>query len=125
MKKGFAFILLLCHMNTSMFLPQMAEDDMYDANGNQLDDINTLTEYIDQVILGNKDTTPEDEDDDSGQYFHVSKTIEYVFQQPSVAIEQNEACDTDNTSKLFDHTSEKLLTVSFDIITPPPDALYV
>jgi hypothetical protein len=41
MKKLLAFILLLSHMNTSMFLPQVPEDDIYDGNGNQVDDINS------------------------------------------------------------------------------------
>ena len=62
MKKVFAFILLLCHLNTSMFLPQVDEDDQYDAHGQQIDDLNTVSEYIDQVVLGDVDKTPEDED---------------------------------------------------------------
>ena len=75
MKKIVAFILLLCHMNTSMFLPQMDEEDVYIASGQQVDDINSVVEYVDQVMLGHKDDTPEDEDDDSGQNFLLVETL--------------------------------------------------
>ncbi len=48
-----------------MFIPQLDELDVIDEKGYQLDDTNSLYDYIDEVILRNKDTTPEDEDDDA------------------------------------------------------------
>ena len=69
MKKILAFFLLISHMNTSMFLPQVPEDDVYDTNGNQLDDINSIVEYV-MVKIG-LDHTADDEDNDSGQNLHV------------------------------------------------------
>jgi len=119
MKKIFAFILLLCHMNASMFLPQVAEDDVYDKNGIQEDDINSVLEYF-SVALG-YDTTPDDEDDDSGQNFHLAKTVEYSYQQQFLIIEQPEFKEI-TEHNFAEYQQAKIQPVSFDIVTPPPEA---
>lgn len=54
-----------------MFIPVMEEVDIFDAHGVQYDDINSTYEFVDQVVLGNKDETPEDEDDDHAHEFNV------------------------------------------------------
>src|SRR3954466_4082174 len=80
LRKILAFILLFAHLNTSMFIPQMDEEvDVYDSAGNQVDDINTLIEYIDQDVLGHNDNSPEDEDDDPARPLHVIKIVDYSF----------------------------------------------
>ena len=117
MKKVIAFFLLISHMNTSMFLPQVAEDDVYNSNGIQKDDINSVVEYI-RVALG-YDTTPDDEDDDSGQNFHLAKNIGYNFQQQIVILENV------HLAGLKIHFPEYKMTAltnpSLDILTPPPN----
>jgi hypothetical protein len=118
MKRFLAFILLLCHMNASMFLPQISEDDVFDANGKQLDDVNSVIEYF-QVALG-CDHHVDDEDDDNGQNFHLVKNVEYNFQQTFFTIES--AVVTSTASPAFYHGDEdSFQTVALDIITPPPD----
>ena len=118
MKKVFAFILLSCHMNTSMFLPQVQEDDVYDSNGVQLDDVNSVVEYF-EVALG-YDKTSDDEDDDNGQNFHLVKNIEYNFQQQVVAVAKHDF--TEIKEKEFSEYKIPLLTSpSYDILTPPPN----
>lgn len=123
MKKLSAFILLLCHMNTSMFLPQIAEEDVFDSKGNQVDDINinTVCEYIDEVILGNTDATPEDEDDDSGQNFVTVNALNYFYQQPSFLIETIVEVNSDNPTYSI-YLNTKLSSTISDVITPPPEA---
>lgn len=123
MKRVTAFILLLCHMNTSMFLPQVAEDDQFDKNGNQIDDINTVTEYINQVVLGNKDTTPEDEDNDDGQNLHVSKTIEYSYDRQCILLEPLSFVEI-KRPEFPSYITPGTTTPSFEITTPPPDHLF-
>ena len=118
MKKCFAFILLVCHMNTSMFLPQIQEADLYDSNGQQVDDINSLVELI-NVQLG-YDKTADDEDDDSGQNFHLVKNPEYSFQQQSVLIERADCTEMKNYT-FSDYKMPAIKSVSFDILTPPPE----
>ena len=80
LRRILAFILLLNHLNTSMFIPQMSEVDIYDSNGNQVDDVNTLVEFIDQEVLGHYDSTPEDEDDDTERVYHLIKIDDYSLQ---------------------------------------------
>ncbi|MCP9750825.1 hypothetical protein [Ferruginibacter sp. HRS2-29] len=120
MKKFFAFILLLCHMNTSMFLPQVAEDDQYDITGRQIDDINSVSEYVDQVLLGNYDPTPEDEDSDNGQDFHVVKSVDYNYLQPSVFIQRDRFVEIRKHS-FSEYMLPQLSFPALDVATPPPD----
>lgn len=64
-----------------MLLPQLAELDSFSISGEQVDDINSVIEFVDQIILGNDDSTPEDEDDDSAKHFLVIKTIDLYYRQ--------------------------------------------
>jgi hypothetical protein len=118
MKKVFALILLICHMNTSMFLPQIQEQDVYDVNGQQVDDINSIVELI-NVELG-YDKTADDEDDDNGQSFHLVKSSEYSFQQQSVLIERTDFTEIKNTV-FSEYKIPSVKSISLDILTPPPD----
>lgn len=121
MKKGIAFLLLLCHMNTSMFLPQVAELDQYDASGRQIDDINSVVEYVDQVVLGHHSKNRCDEDNDDGQNFTVATAFSYFFQQPIFEI--NHPRFDQMADRLFaDHAVGKIPFISFDILVPPPKA---
>ena len=119
MKKLLAFILLLSHMNTSMFLPQVPEDDIYDGNGNQLDDINSIVEFV-MVKLG-IDHHADDEDDDSGQNFHLVNATVYFYQQEIKILEQQKFTDPIGHS-YTGYISCRLNTPSYDIIAPPPKA---
>jgi hypothetical protein len=120
MKKVLAFLVLLSHMNYAMFIPQLDEVDAYDANGNQVDDINSLTEYIDQIVLGNKDDTPEDEDDDNGFYLNIVKVDQYCFQQ--FVIELDAAVEIrQNKTKYPPRLENKLPAIFFEIQSPPPE----
>lgn len=107
-------------MNNSMFLPQVAEDDQYDAQGRQIDDINSLAEYINQVILGNHDDTPEDEDDDDGQNFHLVKTTEYRYYQLFTETQQDKFV-VEVPQTFIEFVQSPVENIYFDIITPPPD----
>lgn len=122
MKRVTAFILLLCHINTSMFLPQASEEDMFDKNGNQVDDINTVTEYIYEVVLGNVDKTPDDDDDDSGQNFHMAKIVEYQCPQFVVTEMEKPLAQSAKINKTFDYNTGEAGPVYLDILTPPPEA---
>lgn len=119
MKRVTAFILLLCHMNTSMFLPQVAEVDVFDTNGRQADDINTVGEYIVKVIFSKVDKTNDDEDDDSGQNFHMAKTIQYQCPQLVITELEKPSINQVKDRQLLQN-AEKIPSVYFDILTPPP-----
>ena len=102
-------------MNTSMFLPQVPEQDVYDANGNQLDDITSIVELV-RVKLG-YDHHADDENDDSGQNFHIVNTGYNI--EPFVGEIKDEF--TINDSKNFyDLKESKIPSVVCDILVPPP-----
>ena len=120
LRKILATILLLNHLNTSMFIPQMAEVDSYDSFGTQVDDINTLVEYIDQQVLGHYDNTPEDEDDDSGQPYHIIKMVDYVW-HPYVPAVQTKITFNESPAKVFTGYIEHKLKAGFptSLLQPP------
>lgn len=117
MRRFLAFILLLSHMNTSMFLPQAPEQDLYDVNGNQIDDITSVVELM-RVKLG-FDHHADDENDDSGQNFHICHS-EYTFETFSKEIKQGFV--TKKSDDFCDLNGQKIPSVSYDIIVPPPKA---
>ncbi|HVW61351.1 MAG TPA: hypothetical protein VHC48_14975 [Puia sp.] len=123
MKKVLAFLVLLSHMNTSMFLPQTPELDAFDRNGKKIDDVNSVLEYI--GVLAGLDNVADDEDDDTGQTFHITKTTVYDLSQPvSIRVQEKKTQDH-NAGQFVEHKAEKIKAISFDIITPPPEALRI
>ncbi|MBO9204722.1 MULTISPECIES: hypothetical protein [Niastella] len=121
LRKLLAYILLFAHINTSMFIPQMDEEvDMYDNAGNQIDDINTLIEFIDQDVLGHYDTSPEDEDDDTGRPLHVIKIVDYSY-HPYFEELQTKVAIKEKPEVIFTGYVEHKLTAGFkNILLPPP-----
>ena len=118
MKRLLAFTLLISHMNTSMLLPQVPMADVYDANGNQEDDITSIVELV-RVELG-WDHTADDENDDSGQNFHIVNFFEYTF-QPFFSETKNEPL-INKQDRFQDLNESKVTSISYDILVPPPKA---
>jgi hypothetical protein len=103
-----------------MFIPQMAEVDMYDSAGNQIDDINTFVEFIDQNVLGHHDSTPEDEDDDTERPLHITKTLEYGW-HPFYEEAQSKASIEEKPAIVFTGYIEHKPTAGFtNVLLPPP-----
>jgi len=101
-----------------MFLPQAPEADVYDKNGNQLDDITSIVELV-RVNLG-WDHTADDENDDSGQNFHIANSYEYTYQPFFTNIKTN--LFIRKTDQFFDLDESKTSSISYDILVPPPKA---
>jgi hypothetical protein len=104
-----------------MFIPVVDEKDVYDARGRQINDINTFIEYVDQVILGNTDLTPEDEDDDQPHYFTGSFAVSYY-----ISAQEQTVCINEPTTKELAVAYplmpvQKTSSVAYDILTPPPE----
>jgi hypothetical protein len=118
MKKLTAFIMLLMHMNYFMFLPQMEETDVYDANCQQTDDINSLVEYV-SVVLG-LDNTADDEDDDSGNNFALVKSCDYFYEQQFSSIESPDFLELSSTF-YSEYKFPAPPSTSYDIVSPPPE----
>jgi hypothetical protein len=118
LRNSLAFLLLISHVNFFMFIAQVDETDIYTANGNRINDINSVAEYIHDVILHHQNKPRPDEDDDNARYFHLVKTANYCFSQ-QVIIESDPGPGRDKNT--FPHISTtKLLPVFYDVVTPPP-----
>lgn len=101
-----------------MFFPSVDEKS-FGAPDTMIDEINSAFECIDEVLLGNSDTTPEDEDDDEPDFYQPVKTEKSCYQQTNTtffavsAVNQQKSFATYKQSKIF--------TVTGDVISPPPD----
>jgi len=123
MNQVFAYILLFIHINTTMFVPVTDERDVYDACGHQVNDINTFIGLIDQVILGNTEITREDEDDDLAHYFTGSSGLtSYVPNAQEITLSKDEPTTEDLAIAYPRMDVQKIQTVAYDILTPPPKA---
>jgi len=80
-----------------------------------------LLSYMNTSML---DNIADNEDDDTGQVFHISTAVEYSISQP-VSILQEKTPAGQNTSQFADYRSAQIKTVSIDIITPPPDTRHI
>lgn len=119
MKRCYAIILLILHINFTMLIPQTNEIEEHDFNGRQSDDINSLVEYVDQEILENIDYTPEDEDDDKARNYGCVQ-FEY-FNLFSTEAVTNHSFRSLRTT-FAEQTGAKIPSISFDIAAPPPKA---
>ncbi len=106
-------------MNYSMFLPQTAEVDMRTASGQQADDINSVAEFV-RIELG-YDRTADDEDDDSGQNFHLVNAVDYFYQQEITLLTDQQFVSLTATA-FPEYNVGKILSPYYDIIAPPPEA---
>ena len=116
--KFLAFILLLSHINFSMFIAQVDEQDAYDKNGQQEEDINSVVQYL-AVVFHIKHKPLPDTDDDNARYFHIVKIDEYCFPQQSI-IKEHPFADVRPIFALF--IEKKLSAISLDVQGPPPKA---
>lgn len=119
MKNILAVILLLSHINFSMFIAQVDETDSYDLQGQATNDINSLLEYVDQVVLGHESKNRPDSDDDNARYFHLSKTGDYCFHSQVIRVENSPVANIDHPNFAF-VPGKKLLSGFGDILIPPP-----
>lgn len=100
-----------------MLIPQLKELDSYDENGRQIDDINSLVEYFSQVVLNKIDNTPEDEDDDNARnYNYVQNIFIYNFYSSEISLFNS----PEEKTFFSEYTADKISSISFDIIIPPP-----
>ncbi|HYM92497.1 MAG TPA: hypothetical protein VET23_00005 [Chitinophagaceae bacterium] len=111
-------VLLVSHVNVSMFIAQLDEVDIYDAKGRPYNDINTLTEYIHDVLLHRKNKPRQDEDDDNARYFQVSTSSLYDLQHYKVKVTAEDFSRNKNEYSLF--KENKWFSPFLEITLPPP-----
>ncbi|HVT83804.1 MAG TPA: hypothetical protein VHD35_01310 [Chitinophagaceae bacterium] len=73
-------LVLISHINFSMFIAQVNEIDTYDKSGQQQEDINSLAQYL-EVICHVKHKPLQDSDDDNARYFQAINMVFYEAHQ--------------------------------------------
>ena len=118
------WILLLVHLNMTLLSPCVQEVDSYDRNGKIIDDINSVVEYVHQIALGHKDSTPEDEDKGKVSYSTVLKMPVYCQMIREVAQIKTPPATLKVAKRSYPILPDpSLLRRSLEILSPPPDQL--
>jgi hypothetical protein len=99
-----------------MFIAQVDEKDVYDKNGQQQEDINSVVQYLAVVFHIEHKHLP-DTDDDNARYFHIVKMDEYCSAYPFL-IRGNVFADLKNIFPFF--IEKKLSIVPLNVQGPPP-----
>ena len=118
MKNVFALLLVVCHLNSTMFLPQTTGVAIYDRQGAEQDEINSLTEYVAQVLLGRRDDSPEDEDDENDM-INSFNAVAYSW-EPSYNDLLNEAPVVLIRQVFSRHHLYRIVVRGGNIYLPPP-----
>lgn len=119
MKQLLVFIVLVSHINFSMFIAQVDERDTYDRSGRQKEDINSLVQYLARVFHY-KHNPFKDSDDDSARYFHI-ETQFVICEKDAVQIEDPFEYLSQKI-KYPPYKEQKALSQYFEIQSPPPEA---
>ena len=118
-KTFLSILLLISHVNFSMFIAQVDEVDTHDNKGRPYNDINSLSEYIHDILLNKQDKQRPDEDDDNARYFQISTASLYDLQQYKIKVSFEEFNITDKDQySLF--KENKWLSPFLEITSPPP-----
>ncbi|QEC56902.1 hypothetical protein [Flavisolibacter ginsenosidimutans] len=119
--KPFAFILLLLHVNFSMFISQVDEQDVYEAKGMHVRDIDSLTDWLQDILSKHKssDSHNNKKDDGDARFFHILKPTHF-FSPHFVLAKKPTVTTNENYAPLMNET---VLPSGFSTIqSPPPKA---
>lgn len=115
----FAILFLTMHVNVTMFIAQVDEVDTYDARGKRQNDINTLGEYIHDILLHHNKKSRPDEDDDTARFCQIVTMPLYDghhFKQKN----SSEEITPINEQEYALYKVNKLLSPILEIHIPPP-----
>lgn len=118
MKQLLVFIVLVSHINFSMFIAQVDERDTYDRSGRQKEDINSLVQYLAKVFHY-KHRPFKDSDDDSARYFHIETQV-VICEKDAVQIKSPLEYASQKI-KYPPYKEQKAFSQYFEIQSPPPE----
>lgn len=113
-----AIFFILSNLNASMLLPE-GDGFLYadNCNGNT-DNINSLAEYINEIVLDNPDHSSDDQNAD--QDFHYAKQTVYHCQVPETRITW--AAPDAGSRDFGEQIIPKIIPLHYEVIIPPPKA---
>ncbi|MDQ6609573.1 MAG: hypothetical protein M3Y85_07110 [Bacteroidota bacterium] len=101
-----------------MFIAQVDETDIYDSSGQQVNDINSVVEWLQASFSTDKVAKhKQDSDDDNARYYHALKQ-DHFSPQPFTILKKNSSPGSSEFPKAVDDT--KLSAGYLAIQSPPP-----
>lgn len=120
MRRLLAVLMLIVHVNVTMFIPVVEDVDIYDTSGQQVSDINTLFQLIEEVFLGQTHHSDTDQDDDQAHYFTASHHVHHYIVYKSVICETQPLPVVREQEVYRIVHDEDILSGICTIIGPPP-----
>lgn len=124
MHKIIAIILLILHVNTSMFIPVAGQLDMFNTRGVVVDDVNSVYELVDQVLLGNEDRSKDTDSERHENYFGAVNLMIFIAPESQLTPIHTAPATISWVVKpdyIF-RPEDKWTSVTHEIIVPPPKA---
>lgn len=122
MRTFFTYLVLILHINTTMFFPVAEESVAFDMKGRPVDDVTSIVEFVDQVLLEHQDQTPRDKEEDHREhFFNAFKCGLYITTQ-KIVYAQQPVFEIASTAQYSELEENSFPIVSYDILTPPPKA---
>lgn len=101
----------------------MDEVDMYDQDGNQVNDINTLVQFVDQAILGHERKAHSDSDDDQAHFFSMLKVQQFVINPVICFNSRKQEFEPAAVKLMYGLFNDRALqSIAHDVLAPPPKA---
>lgn len=122
-KQLLAFILLISHINFSMFIAQVDEVDAFDHTGRQLADINSLIQLISFSAETARHNDYRDSDDDNARYFHLERPGNLLFVQELLSFKKSKTGSGATTYP--DPAPERIVSSLSETFSPPPETLSI
>jgi hypothetical protein len=121
MKRIIAFLLLSLFINSSILLPQVNELCGHHSCGKQSNHVNSILEWVNEVLLEHTDNTPEDEDD---ELIFVNSILDEGFCHRT--LHKNEITPHHiilaDRFRFAEYDEGNIPCLIFDITAPPPEA---
>ncbi|WP_344825336.1 hypothetical protein [Rurimicrobium arvi] len=125
MRRLTALLILLLHINTSLFIPVVDEVDMYDVSGRQVGDINSLVQLLGELITDCRFSPETDHDDDRAHFFNLTHHIHtYTFSRTTLTINDciPRISGYGTLSRRYEPVNDRRVRKGVtEILVPPPE----
>ncbi len=101
-----------------MFFPVVEEQDIYNSKGVQVDDINSVLEFVVKKLSNKKAAQPTDEDDDQPEFFHLANTHSYILSKQFEVVFVSYPVEGKQYTPF---NAPRITPIMREITTPPPD----
>lgn len=103
-----------------MFIAQVDEVDIYTKSGRQVEDINSLVQYLAKVFHY-KHKPIKDSDDDNARYFHFENASYSFFNENFIDLKKPFSIASKKRN-YPPYLQKKISSTAIDIQSPPPEA---